>query len=158
MPHCSSADTADNFSLHRVFEPPVRTLLLITSLLFLALAAPASAGAFDLVGVVGHAPAGVKVELRARLHDVHWTRWAHTHVGEPVWAHGATEAQFRTTRPAEGLRLRYQTLPRRTAAAAAAAKRRAAPLPLPTTNAPAPKIIPRSAWDPQNRCRPRTAP
>jgi hypothetical protein len=36
--------------------------------------------------------------------------------------------------------------------------RKAATLPLPTTNAKAPKIIPRSTWDPQGRCKPRTTP
>jgi hypothetical protein len=43
------------------------------------------------------------------------------------------------------------------AAQQAATAKRQAPLPLPTTNARAPKIIPRSTWDPQNRCRPRTS-
>jgi hypothetical protein len=133
----------------------VRALALITSLLFLILA-PASARAFDLVGVVGHAPDDVKIELRARLHDGHWTKWAHTHTGQPVLAHGATKAQVRTSRPVEGLHLRYVTVPRRATAAATA--KRQAPLPLPTTNAAAPKIIPRSAWDPQNRCKPRVTP
>jgi hypothetical protein len=33
-----------------------------------------------------------------------------------------------------------------------------ATLPLPTTNAQPPNIIPRSSWDPRNRCRPRTTP
>jgi hypothetical protein len=137
----------------------VRARALITSLLFLALApASASASAFDLVGVVGHAPDGVKLELRARLHDGRWTRWTHTHVGQPAWAHGATAAQFRTSRPVKGLRLRYVNVPAEANGGIAAGAKRQTPLPLPTTNAPAPKIIPRSAWDPQNRCRPRTTP
>ena len=135
----------------------MRALALITSFFFVSIAASASARAFDLVGVVGHAPDGVKVELRARLHDGHWTRWTRTHVGQPAWAHGATEAQFRTSRPVKGLRLRYVNVPEEArTATATATKRQAAPLPLPTTNAPAPKIIPRSAWDPQGRCRPRS--
>jgi hypothetical protein len=139
-----------------VFKRSVRALFLIAGLLLLA---PASASAFDVVGVVGHAPPKVSIELRARLHDGHWTRWAHTHLGEPVWAHGATAAQMRTSRPVEGLRLRYVTVPSRPQGAAAAAgprpRRQATPLPLPTTNAPEPRIIPRSAWDPAGRCKPR---
>jgi hypothetical protein len=134
----------------------VRARALITSLLFVTLApASASASAFDLVGVVGHAPDGVKVELRARLHDGHWTPWTHAHVGQPAWAHGATKAQFRTSRPVKGLHLRYVNVPAEAKGAVPRAGRQSAPLPLPTTNAPAPRIIPRSAWDPQNRCRPR---
>jgi hypothetical protein len=130
----------------------VRGLFIATLAL---LACAPSASAFDLVGVVGHAPDGVKVELRARLGDGHWTPWTHAHVGQPAWAHGATKAQFRTSRPVRGLHLRYVNVPAEASGAGQRASRQAAPLALPTTNAPPPRIIPRSAWDPQNRCRPR---
>jgi hypothetical protein len=131
----------------------VRALLLIAGLLLLA---PAPASAFDLVGVVGHAPADVKIVLRARLHDGHWTRWTDAHVGQPLWAHRATAAQFRTSRPAKGLRLRYVRVPNEQRSGAR--ERRTAPLPFPATNAAAPSIVPRSSWDPQGRCKPRAAP
>jgi hypothetical protein len=133
----------------------VRALAFITSLLFVTLAPASAASAFDLVGVVGHAPAGVKLELRARFDDGRWTPWTHAHVGQPAWAHGASAAQFRTSRPVKGLRLRYVTVPRERRAAPAKA-RQTAPLPLPATNAAAPKIVPRAGWDPQGRCKPRT--
>ena len=115
---------------------------------FLFLAAPAQA--FDVVGVVGK-DKDKPVQLRVKLPSGKWTHWGRTHAGEPTWARNATEAQMRGH--TAGLRLEYIRVPKVKPAA-----RKAATLPLPTTNAKAPKIIPRSAWDPQGRCKPRTTP
>jgi hypothetical protein len=132
----------------------VRPLALLLSLLFAGIAA-APASAFDVVGVVGHAKPDARAELRVRLPDGRWTHWRRAHVGEPVVARDASKAQLRTN--AKGLRLRYIRVPAEPGVSAARAARPKT-LPLPATNASAPRIVPRSAWDPQNRCSPRVTP
>lgn len=121
----------------------MRVLLVIAFLFF---AAPAQA--FDLVGVVGK---DKPVQLRVKLPSGKWTHWRRVHVGDPVWARNATKAQMRGA--TAGLRLKYVRLPKVRPTA-----RKAATLPLPATNAKPPKIIPRSSWDPDSRCKPRTTP
>jgi hypothetical protein len=132
----------------------VRTLALLTSLLFLALAAPAGARSFDLVGATWRGGPSAHVELRAHLRSGRWTRWAHADSGQPMWARAADGVQVRRTRAVKHLRLRFLEAPHVTPGARVAR----APLPLPTTGSPAPAIIPRRAWDPGNRCKPRTTP
>jgi hypothetical protein len=132
----------------------VRILALLTSLPFLALAAPAGARSFDLVGARWSGGPSAHVELRAHLRSGRWTRWAHADSGQPMWARAADGVQVRRTRAVKHLRLHFLEAPHVTPVARAAR----APLPLPTTGAPAPPIIPRAAWDPGNRCRPRTTP
>ena len=135
----------------------MRTVAIFTSLLFVALAAaPASARSFDLVGARWRGGPQAHVELRTHLRSGGWTRWAHADSGQPMWARGSERVQVRRTPAVKHLRLRLVKAPRAPALRAAAAQ--PPTLPLPTTNAPAPRIIPRAAWDPGNRCRPRTTP
>ena len=76
---------------------------------------------------------------------------------EPVVTSGSNAVQLRAKRRLPGLRVRLIRAPK-AAAPTAAKQQQPSTLPLPTTNAPAPSITPRPAWDPQNRCAPRTAP
>lgn len=102
---------------------------------------------FDLLGfpagtVAGHA------ELRVRRPAGGWSPWTALHDGEPAWTGGARIYQLRTRgRPPAALRLHFVAVtgrPERPPATAAAGL--------------APRIVPRSAWDPGNRCRPRVTP
>jgi hypothetical protein len=138
---------------------------------------------FDLVGVQWRGRSALKVELRARSHSGRWTRWAPAGAGadgpdppeaarapagrttgEPIWAGGSDRAQLRVSGRAPGLRLRLVnttgTATSRDRARTKAQTARHGPpgtLPLPTTNAGPPAIIPRAAWG-ADRCKPRTAP
>ena len=127
-----------------------------------AIAVPAGAGtsaawrtpalrparAFELVGAEWHG-GSARVELRARRASGRWSRWARVVAGEPVWSGRARAVQLRGSAPVHGLRVRAVALRRAdtpSGAHATAAARRVAG---------GPPIVPRSAWDPQNRCRPR---
>jgi hypothetical protein len=110
-----------------------------------------SARAFELVGARWHG-AGARVELRARRASGRWSRWARVVPDEPVWSGRALAVQLRGSAPVQGLRVRAVALgragtPARGAGAAAVSPARGV--------AGGPRIVPRSAWDPQSRCRPR---
>ena len=102
--------------------------------------------AFELVGAEwrGH---GARVELRAREASGRWTRWARVVSGEPAWSGRAVAVQLRGARPVRELRVRAVALGR----AAAAVRLR----PARAATGGRPPIVPRRAWDPRNRCRPR---
>lgn len=107
------------------------------------------ARAFELVGARWRGT-GARVELRARLASGRWSRWVRVVVGEPVWSGRAVAVQLRGEAPVRGLRVRAVALgradgPARGARALAAAR----------SVAGGPPIVPRSAWDPHNECRPR---
>jgi hypothetical protein len=106
------------------------------------------ARAFELVGARWRG-AGARLELRARRADGRWTRWAHIVAGEPVWSGRAVAVQLRGAQPVRGLRVRAVALGR---AAGGAGVPRAIP-----AAGGRPPIVPRSAWDPHDRCRPRVA-
>ncbi|HEX7290502.1 MAG TPA: N-acetylmuramoyl-L-alanine amidase [Conexibacter sp.] len=101
------------------------------------------ARAFELVGAEWRGE-GVRPQLRALRPSGRWTRWARVVSGEPVWSGRAVAVQLRGARPVRGLRVRAVAVGRPSVAvrAEAAAGGR-------------PPIVPRGAWDPQNRCRPR---
>ena len=143
-------------------QTPVRVLAVLTSLLFACIAAavvaaPAGAKDFDLVGAKWRGGPHAHVELRTHLkHTGRWTRWAHADSGQPVVAPGSDRVQVRRNKAVRHLRLRFMKAPRPTKTTRAA--KALTTLPLPATDAPAPKIIPRSSWDPDNRCAPRVTP
>jgi hypothetical protein len=133
---------------------------------------------FDMVGVQWRGGAGVRIELRARSHSGRWSRWApaaadhdgpdraeghgSVRAGEPIWAGGSDRVQVRSSRPARDLRLRLlnttgTATPAARARTAARTHRSGPPgtLPLPTTRARVPPIVPRAAWG-AGRCKPRT--
>jgi len=103
--------------------------------------------AFELVGAQWRG-AGARVALRARRADGRWTRWTRIVSGEPVWSGRAVAVQLRGARRVRELRVRAVAV----GPAPAAAR-------LPRVGEAAangrPPIVPRSAWDPHNRCRPR---
>ncbi len=106
-----------------------------------------AARAFELVGAEWRG-AGAGVELRVRRASGRWSRWARVVAGEPVWSGRAVAVQLQGARPVRGLHVRAVTVGRAPAAAR-----------LPRAGEAAangrPPIVPRSAWDPRNRCRPR---
>lgn len=105
------------------------------------------ARAFELVGAEWRGT-GAEVELRVRRTSGRWTRWARVVSGEPAWSGRADAVQLRGARPVRGLRVRAVALGRAAGAMARVAPPRAAA-------GGRPPIVPRSAWDPRNRCRPR---
>jgi N-acetylmuramoyl-L-alanine amidase len=106
---------------------------------------PAARG-FELVGAEWRG-AGGRVALRARRADGGWSRWARVVPGEPVWSGRAEAVQLRGERPVRGLRVHAVAVGRAGRRAVAPVARRAAD--------GRPAIVPRSAWDPHDRCRPR---
>ncbi|MGN6189312.1 MAG: N-acetylmuramoyl-L-alanine amidase [Conexibacter sp.] len=102
---------------------------------------------FELVGAQWRG-AGAQVELRARRTDGRWSRWARVVAGEPVWSGRAVAVQLRGAAPVRDLRVRAVALGR--ASGPAPGARAAA-----RSVAGGPPIVPRSAWDPHDRCRPR---
>ena len=89
------------------------------------------------------------MELRTLWPSGRWSRWARAVAGEPVWSGRAVAVQ-RGARPARGLRVRAVAVgPAGAASGAAVAAARSV--------AGGPPIVPRSAWDPHDRCRPRVA-
>lgn len=106
-----------------------------------------AAGGFDVVGGEWHS-AGGRVELRARRRDGRWTRWARIVAGEPVWSGRAAAVQLRGARPVRGLRVHAVSV------SAGGARREHAPRAAAAAGG-RPAIVPRSAWDPHDRCRPR---
>jgi hypothetical protein len=106
-----------------------------------------AAGGFDVVGGEWRG-GGARVELRARRADGRWTRWARVVAGEPVWSGPALAVQLRGARAVRGLRVH--------AVSVGATRRERAPQAVAATGG-GPAIVPRSAWDPQHRCRPRVA-
>jgi hypothetical protein len=104
-------------------------------------------GRFELAGASWRGAAGT-AELRAQLADGHWTRWSAVDAGDPVWSGAAQAVQLRGARPLHGLRVRFVSL----GGAVAAGVPRATP----ATAGGRPPIVPRSAWDPQDTCHPRT--
>ena len=105
---------------------------------------------FDLAGVDRH---GVQLRVRS---GGRWSRWATPADGGPVVAVGSHAVQVRARHRVRGLRVKLMRAPAVKPATPAATRPKT--LPLPTTNAPAPTIIPRSDWDPNDRCHPRTSP
>jgi hypothetical protein len=103
---------------------------------------------FELVGAAWRG-AGGRVQLRARSARGRWTRWARVVSGEPVWSGRAAAVQLRGAGPAPGLRVRAVAVGRTPPEATTAARPAAA------GDAGRPPIVPRSAWDPHGRCRPR---
>ena len=106
-----------------------------------------AAGGFELVGGEwrsGGAPA--RVELRARRADGRWTRWVRIVAGEPVWTGRTDAVQLRGARPVRGLRVHAVAVARADAGGTVAARPAAGGRPA---------IVPRSAWDPHDRCEPR---
>ncbi len=125
---------------------------------------------FALVGVSWEGPAGARIDLRARMPDGAWSRWARASVlghdgdgedardrlfGEPLWAPGADYVQLRTSQPLSGVRLQFVEVALAGAGVAAAAARgpgagvaAALPLaaPLLAAGPGAPPIIARTAW------------
>ncbi len=120
---------------------------------------------FDLLGVRWDGAAGARVTLRVRRADGRWSRWATPDPSEeplrgggataPLWTGRAVAYQLRVARPLRDLRVRFVAIrgalrelrtvapPRADAAGASAA---------------APRIVPRSEWDPDDTCRPRAPP
>ena len=89
-----------------------------------------------------------EVALRVRRPDDGWSRWATVHAGDPVWSGPARVYQLRTQGPVRTLRMHFVAVardhrPPATARAAAGLR---------------PAIVPRSAWDPHDDCRPREIP
>lgn len=109
-----------------------------------------AAGGFSLVGAEWRG-AGAKVALRARLASGRWTRWARVASGEPAWSGRAVAVQLRGARPVRGLRVRAVAL-----GPAARATARVSPAGGVAASG-RPPIVPRDAWDPHDRCRPRVA-
>jgi hypothetical protein len=106
--------------------------------------------AFELVGAQWHG-AGARVELRARLASGRWSRWARVVAGEPVWSGRAVAVQLRGAAPLRGLRVRAVAVSAGRAGAARGARAVAAA----RSVGGSPPIVPRSAWDPHDDCRPR---
>jgi hypothetical protein len=105
-------------------------------------------GGFELVGAEWRGGAGARVALRARRASGGWSRWARVVPGEPVWSGRAEAVQLRGARPVRGLRVHAVAI------GAGAARAVAAPHATAATDG-RPAIVPRSAWDPQDRCHPR---
>jgi hypothetical protein len=101
---------------------------------------------FELVGADWRGN-GAQVALRARRADGGWSRWARVVPGEPVWSGPASAVQLRGVRAVRGLQVHA-------VAVGAAARRAVAPRAASAANW-RPAIVPRSAWDPHNQCRPR---
>ncbi len=115
---------------------------------------------FDLLGI-RWGGAGARVELRVRRAEGRWSRWIEapgaeqpparrtgaTHSAGPVWTGGGTRYQLRATAPLRHARMHFvavaRTPPAVVARSAAGGR---------------PAIVPRSAWDPHNQCRPRITP
>jgi hypothetical protein len=134
---------------------------------------------FDLLGLEWRGARSLRVELRTRDRDGHWTRWARAAASDdgadgpearggrtfsdPIWVGGADRVQLRLSRPAAGLRLRLvNTTGSATAAdrARTRAKVRARGhfgAAAATPSAGMPPIIPRADWG-ASRCKPRTTP
>jgi hypothetical protein len=106
------------------------------------------AGAFDVVGGEWRTDGpSARAELRALRAGGGWTRWVRVVAGEPVVSGHAVAVQLRGAQPLRALRVHAVAVGRvdgaqvRPRAVAAAGGR--------------PAIVPRSAWDPHDRCRPR---
>jgi hypothetical protein len=102
-------------------------------------------GAFDVVG--GEWRGGSRVELRALRAGGGWTRWARVVAGEPVVSGRAVAVQLRGARPLRALRVH--------AVAVGGADGARVPPRAVASAGGRPAIVPRSAWDPHDRCRPR---
>ena len=117
---------------------------------------------FDLLGLraPGGGPSPTGVEARVRRADGRWSRWGAIPAGEdvpaadgrgavsgPLWTGRAVAYQLRARRLPRGLRLHFVAVPRRAAPVAAAAGADGRPA-----------IVPRSQWDPNGSCRPRSRP
>lgn len=105
---------------------------------------------FQLVGATWRSRAAnhVGVQLRARRLDGRWSGWLALDAGDPVWSGWADAVQLRGARPLPGgLRLRFVAVGD---AAPAGAPRLAR-----SASGGGPPIVPRSAWDPHDACRPR---
>ena len=76
--------------------------------------------------------------------DGSWSRWTRIVAGEPVWSGRASAVQLRGARPLRGLRVH----------AVAVGGGAVAPLAASAADG-RPAIVPRSAWDPHDQCRPR---
>jgi hypothetical protein len=105
-----------------------------------------AARGFELVGAEWRGDGG-RVALRARRAGDGWSRWAPVVAGEPVWSGRAEAVQLRGVRPVRGLRVHAVTAGRSRGPAVA--------LPAASTADGRPAIVPRSAWDPHDECRPR---
>jgi hypothetical protein len=105
--------------------------------------------AFELVGARWRGSGG-HVALRAQRAGGRWTRWARVVSGEPVWSGRAIAVQLRGARPARGLRVRAVAVGKAAAGTAGGAPRADT-----AVIGGRPPIVPRSAWDPHDRCRPR---
>jgi len=75
-----------------------------------------------------------------------WTRWARVVADEPVWSGHAVAVQLRGATPLRDLRVHAVAVGR-------AGDVRVSPQAVAAAGRPA--IVPRSAWDPHGRCRPR---
>jgi hypothetical protein len=101
---------------------------------------------FELLGADWRGSGG-QIELRVRRRDGRWSRWVATDAPEPIWSGPATVYELRSTRPPRDARVRFVAV-RRPAVA---------PQAIPAAGL-RPAIVPRSAWDPRNECRPRVTP
>ena len=101
---------------------------------------------FELIGADWRGSGG-QVELRVRRRGGRWSRWVATEAGDPVWSGPAAVYELRGARPLRDVRARF----------VAVGRPAVAPRAIPAAGL-RPAIVPRSAWDPGNRCRPRVTP
>ncbi len=148
-------------------EPPSRGAAASTPVRYLSPAIEAPRR-FDLVGIGGERRA---VEYRYRAAGGRWSDWLAVDSGDPVWAGGADELQLRTAgfRPRGNLDYvnvsgtdsaghRLLSAVRGTIHGAFVS---AASLVDSDSAAAAPSMphfVPRSSWDPNDRCKPRARP
>ena len=123
---------------------------------------------FNVVGLGWSGRAQPHVHLRVRQAHGGWSRWRELPVGrgftDAAWAGDANAVQYRISRRVPGLRIRFvNSLGTATARARArTAARRAFAGPFAARAEPPagaqPSIVPRSGWDPNRQCPPRSAP
>ncbi|HEY4280444.1 MAG TPA: N-acetylmuramoyl-L-alanine amidase [Conexibacter sp.] len=117
--------------------------------------------AFDLLGLRWSGRHGTAdVAVRVERAGGRWSRWATVpasedmpargarHVSGPLWTGRAVGYQLRAARFPRGLAVHFVAVPRPASRA---------PLAVAAADG-GPPIVPRSQWDPQNDCPPRTAP
>jgi hypothetical protein len=118
---------------------------------------------FSLVGFAWHGRTP-DIEVRARGRDGEWTRWAHVPTGTtdgpdrgrarrsaPVWTGPSDRLQYRLHERPRSLRVKFVRVRGKGTAARQTNRVSAA-------GSGAPPIVPRSSWDPNGQCRPRSAP
>ncbi|MCW2954190.1 MAG: N-acetylmuramoyl-L-alanine amidase family 2, partial [Conexibacter sp.] len=126
---------------------------------------------FDLLGARwaggrDGAAVGARIALRVRRPDGRWSGWITADPSEerlsrgdgataPVWTGAAVAYQLRVSRPLRDLRVRFVAIgdPLRQLGTVTAPGAQAA-----ASGTAAPRVVPRSEWDPNDSCRPRTTP